>query len=81
MGVKAVTKYESEDGKLHATVEVARAHNSLFKNMNSMRKFFSINNPTTVHTDLVNDPVKATELRDNLNKVLAHHRLYGKLKK
>lgn len=82
--IKAVTRFEAEDGSIHHTREEAIRHNSTHKCMKNTKTIINQHCPavnTPIHIDLVNNLAFITALRDQLNKTLEHHRNYGKLKK
>lgn len=85
MAIKAVTKYQSDDGTIHDDIVDARKHDSMQRALAGIRKAIALASPQstvgTLSIDLLNYPEKAKGLRDALNKVLESHRLYGKLRK
>jgi len=85
MAVRAVTKYQSEDGKLHDTIGEARSHDSFQRSRDAIVAAIKKADPGhsigLLHISLSNNPAALAELRDALNKSLDYHRNYGKLKK
>lgn len=83
MAVKAIRMYQSEDGKVHNTIDDALKHNACQKAMSSVKSALHDVGITNgiLHMDLVNNVKAAVKLRDALNKTLDYHRRYGKLKK
>jgi hypothetical protein len=83
--VKAVTKYETSDGKTHDDINAARKHEAMFTAISKVKTALTKASQNcslgTLHIDLVNNPTAAAELRDALNIVLDTHRRHGKLKK
>lgn len=85
MAIKAVTMYQSEDGKVHTDIVEARKYDSQQRVMSGIKLALATATPSQqwglLHMDLCNNPSAAKLLRDQLNKVLDYHRNYGKLKK
>jgi len=85
MAIKAVTRYESDDGKLHDDIGEARKHDSMQRSLQKIRQALGTSSPGgsfgTLAIDLLNSPKNAELLRDALNATLNSHRVYGKLKK
>ena len=85
MVVKAVTRYESEDGKLFDDYNEAKSYNAQLKAMNGFKNAIMNADPShsmgLLHINVVNSPAKVKSIRDACNKILDYHRNYGKLKK
>ena len=84
MSIKSVRKYQSDDGKLHDSMQEAYKHNAQFKILDSMRNLLADSAATTqtLPITLLNNPKIAAEVRDQMNKILDYHRRYtGKVKK
>ena len=85
MGIKAVTRWETDDGQVHATQQAALKHDAQRKSMEEVRTALqticSSSAPSMIAIEVVNNPKNAEMLRDACNRVLAYHRNYGKLKK
>ena len=83
--VKAVTKYESTDGSLHDSMQDARKHDMMYKQMSAIKKVFLNprmgNSAGSMTIELMNNVNLVTEMRDACNGVLNYHRTYGKLRK
>jgi hypothetical protein len=85
MAIKAVTRYQSEDGKLHDDIVEARSYDSVQRALTGVKAAILTASPNhmlgNLPLDLVNNPKHAELLRDALNAVLNSHRHYGKLRK
>jgi len=84
MVIRAITKYVSEDGTEHESIEEARRYDAMFKGMSAIKSALQKASPTnslgTIHIDIANNPNNIIALRDALNTMLTYHRNYGKLK-
>lgn len=85
MTIKAVTRYQSEDGKLFDNIKAAQAYNAQQKAMhvfmNAIHSAAPGHQLGLLHINIVNSPVHTKALRDACNKILDYHRNYGKLQK
>lgn len=81
MAIKSVTKFQSTDGKLHDTIEIARKYDAQQQVISQLRTFFNNQNFGTIHIDIANNPEIASTLKILAEGALNYHRKYGKLKK
>lgn len=81
MAIKSVTKFQSTDGKLHDTIEIARKYDAQQQVISQLRTFFNNQNFGTIHMDIANNPEIASTLKILSEGALNYHRKYGKLKK
>lgn len=83
--VKAVTMYQSTDGKMHSSMDEARSHDALYKCMSTVKAILQSprmgDHANMMSLEIVNNPKAALDLREACNKVLDFHRKYGKLRK